>query len=128
MKIYSVIGSFVVIIALAFYSIGFGKEQKGKHITSMVLLFYTLGVFFDISATTLMILGSTKGLLTFHGFIGYSSLLGMCIDTFLLWKHNQKKGTEVIVSKSLHIYSRVAFIWWVMAFITGGLLVALRHA
>ena len=128
MKIYSMIGSFVVIIALALYSIGFGKEQKRKLITSRVLLFYTLGVFFDISATTLMILGSTKGLLTFHGFIGYSSLLGMSIDTFLLWKHKLKKGPEVIVSKSLHIYSRVAFIWWVMAFITGGLLVALRHA
>ena len=87
-----------------------------------------MGVFYDISATTLMILGSTKGLLTFHGFIGYSSLLGMSIDTFLLWKYNLKKGAEAIVSKSLHIYSRVAFIWWVMAFITGGLLVALRHA
>jgi hypothetical protein len=122
------IGSFVVIIALALYSIGFGSEQKRKLITSRVLLYYTLGVFFDISATTLMILGSTKGLLTFHGFIGYSSLLGMSIDTFLLWKHNQKKGPEVIVSQSLHIYSRVVFIWWVMAFITGGLLVALRHA
>jgi hypothetical protein len=128
MKIYSMIGSFVVIIALALYSIGFGSEQKRKLITSRVLLYYTLGVFFDISATTLMILGSTKGLLTFHGFIGYSSLLGMSIDTFLLWKHNQKKGPEVIVSQSLHIYSRVVFIWWVMAFITGGLLVALRHA
>jgi hypothetical protein len=128
MKIYSMIGSFVVIIALALYSIGFGNEQKRKLITSRVLLFYTLGVIFDISATTLMILGSTKGLLTFHGFIGYSSLLGMSIDTFLLWKHKLKKGPEVIVSKSLHIYSRVAFIWWVMAFITGGLLVALRHA
>ncbi|MDD4969426.1 MAG: hypothetical protein PHT07_08355 [Paludibacter sp.] len=127
MKIYAMIGSFVVIIALTFYSIGFAKEQKKKLVTSRVLLFYTLGVLFDISATTLMILGSTKGLLTFHGFIGYSSLLGMCIDTFLLWNHNKKKGPEVNVSKGLNIYSRVAFIWWVAAFITGGLLVALRH-
>jgi hypothetical protein len=127
MKIYSLIGSFVVIFALVFYSIGFAKEQKKKLVTSRVLLFYTLGVFFDISATTLMILGSSKGLLTFHGFIGYSSLLGMCIDTFLLWKHNIRKGTDENVSKGLNLYSRVAYIWWVAAFITGGLLVALRH-
>jgi hypothetical protein len=128
MKIYAMIGSFVVIIALTLYSIGFAKEQRKKLVTSRVLLFYTLGVLFDISATTLMILGSTKGLLTFHGFIGYSSLLGMSIDTLLLWRYNRKNGAETKVSKSLNIYSRVAYIWWVLAFITGGLLVALRHA
>ena len=128
MKIYAMIGSFVVIIALTLYSIGFAKEQRKKMVTSRILLFYTLGVLFDISATTLMILGSTKGLLTFHGFIGYSSLLGMGIDTILLWRYNRKNGAEVKVSKSLNIYSRVAYIWWVLAFITGGLLVALRHA
>ena len=126
MKIYSMIGSFVVIFALVFYSIGFAKEQKKKLVTSRVLLFYTLGVIFDISATTLMILGSSKGF-TFHGFIGYSSLLGMCIDTFLLWNHNRKKGPDEKASRGLNIYSRVAYIWWVVAFITGGLLVALRH-
>lgn len=128
MKIYSMIGSFVVIIALTFYSIGFIKEQRKKLVTSGVLLFYTLGVIFDISATTLMILGSTKGLLTFHGFIGYSSLLGMGVDTVLLWKYNRKNGVEEKVSKSLNLYSRIAYSWWVIAFITGGLLVALRHS
>jgi hypothetical protein len=128
MKIYALIGSFVVIFALAFYSIGFVKEQRRKLITSRVLLFYTLGVLFDISATTLMILGSTKGLLTFHGFIGYSSLLGMSIDTILLWRQHQKNGPDTKVSKPLDIYSRIAYIWWVVAFITGGLLVAIRHA
>ena len=128
MKIYAMIGSFVVIFALTFYSIGFVKEQRRKLITSRVLMFYTLGVLFDISATTLMILGSTKGLLTFHGFIGYSSLLGMSIDTILLWRHNQKNGPEMKVTKGLDIYSRIAYIWWVMAFITGGVLVAIRHA
>jgi len=74
-----------------------------------------------------MILGSTKGGLTFHGFIGYSSLLGMCIDTILLWIHNRKNGSTATTNKTLHLYSRCAYIWWVAAFITGGLLVALRH-
>ena len=127
MKIYAMIGSFVVIFALTFYSIGFVKEQRRKLITSRILLFYVLGVLFDITATTLMILGSTKGLLTIHGFIGYSSLLGMSVDTILLWKHNQKNGPETKVSKSLDTYSRIAYIWWVVAFITGGVLVAIRH-
>jgi len=126
MKIYSIIGSFVVIVALVLYSIGFIKEQRRKLITTRVLLFFTLGVLFDISATTLMILGSSKGF-TIHGLIGYSSLLGMGIDTILLWRFNRKNGLEMKVSKSLHLYSRIAYSWWVIAFITGGLLVALRH-
>lgn len=127
MKIYSIIGSMVVTIALLFYTIGFFKEKKIKLVTSKVLLFFTLGVVFDISATILMILGSTKGGLTFHGLIGYSSLLGMSIDAFLLWRYNLKNGSEKLISKGLDIYSRIAYSWWVIAFITGGVLVALRH-
>jgi len=127
MKTYSMIGSFVVIFALLFYSLGFVKVQRKQFVNSRVLLFFTLGVVLDISATTLMILGSSKGMLSLHGILGYSSLLGMCTDTFLLWKHNIKKGSGVKVNKNLNIYSRVAYIWWVLAFITGGLLVALRH-
>jgi hypothetical protein len=127
MKIYSIIGSLVVTLALTFYTIGFAKEQRRKQVTSHVLLFFTIGVLLDISATTLMILGSTKGLLTIHGFIGYSSLLGMSIDTILLWRSNMKNGPLKTVSKSLSLYTRCAYMWWVAAFITGGLLVALSH-
>ena len=127
MKTVSMIGSMVVTIALIFYSIGFSKEQKQKLVSSRVLLFYTIGVTLDITATILMIIGSSKGMVTLHGFIGYSSLLGMLTDTYLLWKYNLKEGPEKTVSKSLHLYSRIAYIWWVMAYITGGLLVALAR-
>jgi hypothetical protein len=71
-----------------------------------------------------MIIGSTKGLLTIHGLIGYSSLLGMLTDTFLLWRHNLKHGSGNIVGNKLHLYSRIAYFWWIIAYITGGLLVA----
>jgi hypothetical protein len=125
MKTVSMIGSMVVTIALVFYSIGFAKEQRKKLVSSRVLLFYTIGVTLDITATVLMIIGSTKGMLTFHGFIGYSSLLGMLTDTFLLWRHNLKDGSEKEVSNRLHLYSRIAYTWWIIAYITGGLLVAI---
>jgi hypothetical protein len=125
MKTISMIASFIVTIALVFYSIGFSKESKRKLITGRVLMFYTIGVCLDITATILMIIGSSKGMLTVHGMIGYSSLLGMLTDTILLWNHNKKKGADTEVSRSLHIYSRIAFMWWVIAYITGGLLVAI---
>jgi hypothetical protein len=125
MKTASIIGSIVVTIALVFYSIGFTKERRKKLVTSGVLTFYTTGVSLDITATVFMIMGSSKGLVTFHGLIGYSSLLGMLVDTIILWKHFLKKGSSETVSHPLHLYSRIAYIWWIIAFITGGLLVAI---
>ncbi len=123
MKTVSMIGSLVVTIALVFYSIGFAKEQRGKRVSSQVLMFFTIGVILDITATILMIIGSSKGMLTLHGFIGYSSLLGMLTDTSLLWRHNIRQGSSTVVHNNLHIYSRIAYIWWVIAYITGSLLV-----
>jgi len=114
-----------VTLALVFYSIGFAKEQRKKLVTYRVLLFYTIGVSLDITATIFMIIGSSKGFISLHGFIGYSSLLGMLTDTLLLWRHNLKQGPGAEVSKPLHLYSRIAYTWWVIAFITGGLLVAI---
>jgi hypothetical protein len=125
MKTISMIGSFVVTIALIFYSIGFTKENRMKLVTGPVLLFYTIGVSLDITATILMIIGSSKGMITLHGMIGYSSLLGMLIDTILLWRYNLRQGSDTLVSRRLSIYTRIAFTWWVIAYITGGLLVAL---
>ena len=126
MKIVSMIGSMVVTIALIFYSIGFAKEQRRQLASSRVLLFYTIGVTLDITATILMIIGSSRGMLTIHGFIGYSSLLGMLTDTFLLWRHNLKEGPLKVVSNRLHLCSRITYTWWIIAYITGGLLVAIN--
>jgi len=125
MKTVSMIGAMVVTLALISYTLGFAKEQKKRLVTSRVLLFFTVGITLDISATILMIIGSSNGMLTVHGFIGYSSLLGMLADTYLLWKHNLKSGSEKEVSNKLHQYSRIAYSWWVIAYITGGLLVAI---
>jgi hypothetical protein len=125
MKTVSMIGSFVVTLALIFYSIGFTSENRKKLVTGRVLLFYTIGVCLDITATILMIIGSSKGMITVHGMIGYSSLLGMLIDTILLWCYNRRQGSETAVSRDLQIYTRIAFTWWVLAYITGGLLVAI---
>jgi len=120
------IGTTIVVFALISYSIAIITEQRKKHILKSVLIFLTLGVLLDITATTFMIIGSSKGPLTLHGFLGYSSLTAMTIDTILIWRLKLKNGIGTIVPKGLHLYSRYAYIWWVLAFITGGLLVALR--
>ena len=120
------LGTSIVILALASYSVAIITEQRKKIISKTVLWFLTLGVCLDITATTFMILGSSKGGFSIHGFIGYSSLAAMFIDAVLIWRQKSKTGINSVVPKSLHLYSRYAYVWWVLAFITGGLLVALR--
>jgi hypothetical protein len=120
------LGTTIVIFALVSYSIAIITEQRKKILRRRILVFLTLGVALDITATTLMILGSSKGGFTLHGIIGYSSLAGMFIDAVLIWQLKMKKGTYCPVPDNIHIYSRYAYIWWVIAFITGGLLVAFR--
>lgn len=117
------IGSLIVFFALLFYSIGIFTEQKHKKVVPRVLLFLTLGIVFDIIATAFMIAGSSKGLFTLHGIIGYSSLLGMLIDNILIWRLRLTNGMGAGVPDAIHSYSRYAYFWWVIAFITGGLLV-----
>ena len=116
----------IVLFALTAYSVAIITEQRKKIINKKVLWFLTLGVCLDIIATTFMILGSSKGGLTAHGIIGYSSLAAMFTDAVLIWRAKSKNGINSPVSKGLYLYSRYAYIWWVLAFITGGVLVAIR--
>lgn len=123
MNLYLQTGTIIVFFALAAYSVGIITEQRTKKISLLVILFLTLGILLDITATAFMIIGSNKGGFTLHGLIGYSSLLGMLIDTLLMWRLLFKSGINATVPSQLHRFSRYAYLWWVMAFITGGLLV-----
>lgn len=120
------IGATVVTLALLTYLIGVIKVHKKKNITKDILAFLSFGIFFDISATICMIIGSTNSPFTFHGFLGYSALLVMLIDIILIWKNYFKNGLGAEISKKLHRYTLIAYSWWVVAYITGSLLVALK--
>ena len=119
------IAATVVTLALISYSIAIITEQKKRKVINLVLIFLTLGVALDISATTMMIIVSENSPFTIHGILGYSSLTLMVIDAVLLWKFRMKSGSEEKVARPLHLYSRIAYIWWVAAFITGTLMVVL---
>jgi EamA domain-containing membrane protein RarD len=126
MNIFLSYGTKIVVLALIAYSIAVLTEQKTHRVSNRVLIFITLGIILDITATVFMILGSGNTPFTLHGFIGYSSLAAMLVDTVLIWHHHFKSGPEENVTKGLHLYSRYAYIWWILAFITGGLLVLLK--
>jgi hypothetical protein len=111
----------VVTLALIFYSIAVITEQRQRFISGRVLSFLTGGILLDIASTVLMIIGSGKIPITIHGFLGYSALTVMLIDTVLIWRFWKKNGGSKI-SNSLNIYSRIAYIWWVIAYIAGAVI------
>lgn len=119
------IGTTVVFFALAAYSLAVITEQRKKVVSKLVLYVLSLGVFFDVVATTFMILGSSKGAFSLHGILGYTALAAMFIDAVLLWRTKAKNGINVKVPELLHLYSLLAYIWWIIAFITGAVLVIL---
>ena len=111
----------VVTFALVSYSIAVVSEQKKRYISKFILAFLTVGVFLDISSTTLMIIGSRKTPFTVHGFIGYTALMVMLIDAILIWRFWRKNG-EIDVSRGLNIYTRLAYAWWIIAYIAGAII------
>ena len=119
------IAATVVTLALISYSVAILTEQKKRKVINLVLIFLTLGVMLDIGATTMMIIVSENSPFTIHGILGYSSLTLMVIDAILLWRFRMKKGAAEKVSRPIHLYSRIAYIWWVAAYITGTLMVML---
>ena len=79
MDIHILIGAITVTAALLAYSIAIITEQVKKKINYFILIFLTLGVILDITATSFMIYGSSNSAFTLHGMLGYSALLAMVI-------------------------------------------------
>lgn len=119
----SMIGAVIVTLALFSYGIGSITLQRFKMVSPGVLLFLNLGVLLDIVATGFMIVGSSNTPFTLHGFLGYSALLTMLIDVILIWRLAIKKKINANATKKVLIYSKFAYGWWVVAYITGSLLV-----
>ena len=116
----------IVTFALVFYSIAVITEQKKYAVSKRILLFLTAGILFDITSTVLMIVGSTNIPITVHGVIGYTALLAMLIDAILIWRHWGRNGNSKI-PRGLHIYTRIAYSWWVLAYIIGTVMSALLY-
>lgn len=115
-------GTIIVNLALAFYTIGIVIEQRTRQVSRTVVTFLTAGVIFDLVATGCMIAGSSSGPFTPHGLLGFSSLAAMLAETGLAWRHRLRQG-DAEVPSWLHRYSRLAYGWWIVAYITGAILV-----
>ena len=117
-------GSVIVTFALIAYSIAIITEQRIRIISRRVLVFLSIGLSLDITATTCMIIGSPNTPYTLHGFIGYSALAVMIVETTLIWRLYLKNTINVSVPRAQHLYSRYAYAWWVIAYIIGAVMAA----
>ena len=120
-------GISIVNLALISYSIAIYLQNKSRLFSRRVMTFLTIGVSFDIIATVCMVIGSSEGAMTLHGIIGYTSLAGMLTDTILSYRNVSRNGINSPVSKQFHTGSKSAYLYWVLAYITGALIIALRH-
>lgn len=116
-----------VTLALALYTVGTVKQHRSRRSTPGVRGWLTTGVVFDVTATALMIVASRSLSPRLHGVLGYSALAFMLTDTILLWRHARANG-EAQVPHGLHLYSRVAYGYWVVAYVTGAGLVMAEKA
>jgi hypothetical protein len=119
----AVIGAFIITLALLSYGISNIAVNRFKIVTPGILIFLTLGVVLDIVAVIFMIVGSDKSAFTLHGILGYSAMLTMILDMILIWQCYFKNGFDSIISNSVLLYSKIAYAWWLIVYITGSLLV-----
>ena len=115
-------GTGIVTCALIFYSIAVITEQRKHIITRFILTFLTAGIVLDVTATAFMIVGSHHIPITLHGVLGYTALSGMLVDTVLIWKFWRSPNRNKAVPSKLHFYTRLAYGWWVLAYIAGGVI------
>lgn len=127
MNTFLLFGISIVNIALLFYTAAFIIAVRNKLVSRLFFSVLFAGVLFDISATTLMIVGSTHGVITLHGIIGYTSLGAMIAEVvnYLILVRKKGFGKE-FSKKSLKIFAFV-YLYWVLVYVTGAVLIMLRN-
>lgn len=119
-------GMTIVNLALLSYTIAIILQRRKKIMSSAVLIFLTTGVVFDITATICMVAGSSQGALTLHGIIGYTSLAGMLTDTVFSYLLRFRNGKDAAIPARFNKNSLLAYCYWILAYITGAILIMLR--
>jgi len=115
----------IVNMALFSYATAIITQSRKKQVTRTVLTFLTIGIILDITATICMIISSGKAI-TPHGVIGYSALLGMLAETIISYLLVKRSWINFNLSRKYIRWSQVAFCYWVLAYITGVILVIIK--
>jgi hypothetical protein len=118
-------GVISVNLALIAYTVGVIAAHRGRRATAFVLGVFALGVVFDLLATGCMMAGSHKPWFTPHGIVGYLALAVMLVAVARLWGL-RRQGPDAPVPAGLHVFLRVAYVAWLVAYAIGATLAARR--
>lgn len=125
MKPVLIAGISIVNLALISYATAIIIQSRKKSITQNVLIFLTIGIIFDITSTICMIISSGR-VISFHGIIGYLSLIAMFTDTVISWLNVKRNGLNVTLPVKFIRWSQAAFAYWLMAYVTGAIIVMMH--
>jgi hypothetical protein len=125
MKTYTLIAVTIVTLALFCYTVGTAAQLRSRRVGGSVVGFLAVGVLLDVVATVFMILGSGK-IVSLHGLLGYTALSGMVVEAVIAWRWRTRHG-EAPITSGMARYSRLAYSYWVLAFVSGGLMVAMAR-
>jgi len=127
MKPISLLGAGIITLSLLSYGIGTITLHRFRLLSREVLIFLTLGLFFDILAAVLMIIGAIDTPFSLHGLLGYSAILVMAVDVYLIWNLYVKKGIDSVVGKKTIWYAKYAYAWWLLTYISGSIIILMRY-
>ncbi|MCY1722203.1 hypothetical protein OU798_17750 [Prolixibacteraceae bacterium Z1-6] len=122
----AIVGAFIITFSLLAYGIGSISLIRFKIVGSIVLIFLSLGLVFDMAAIALMIVGARETSFTLHGLLGYSAYLVMLVASIGVWRVYFKHGIDSRITKPLLRYTKFAYLWWVIAYFTGSLIILWR--
>jgi uncharacterized repeat protein (TIGR03987 family) len=118
-------GVITVNLALVAYTIGVVAEHRHRRASAFVLGVFALAVFFDLLATGCMMAGSHEPWFTSHGIVGYLALAVMVVAVAWLWSLRQR-GPEAEIPRGPHVFLRVAYVAWLIAYAIGATLATRR--
>ena len=119
MNILAVLGAFIMTMAFLSYGIGSVTLERFRIVGIVVLLFYLLGLMFEIIAIGFMALSGSGRMGSWHVILGIIAFLLMLVNTIWVWVVYFKKGFDGQVNMTLLKYTKVAFFLWVVFYLLG---------
>lgn len=119
MDLLAVLGAFIMTLAFLSFGIGSVTLERFRIVGIAVLLFYTMGLTFEVAAIILMAQSPSEKMGPWHVLIGIIVFLLMLVNTIWVWLNYYRKGIDGRVSKRLLTYTKATFLIWVTAYLVG---------
>lgn len=118
----------IILIWMALVAYTIAVWWRRKTLKRIHLLWFLTGFGSDLAGTWMMYLlrGGTVWPMTTHGALGLLALLVMGLHA--IWAVHTCLNTTSRVARYFHRFSRLAYLCWLIAFLTGALMATTHHS